>query len=252
MTPRTVCWFSAGAPSAVAAKLTLASAEGEVVIAYTDPGSEHEDNHRFIADCEKWFGQEVIKLKSPDYTDTWDVWEKTRFLVGPGGARCTTELKRRVRFKFERPDDIQVFGYTVEEEHRVTRFREQNPGVNIVTPLIEHGLRKDDCLAMIERAGIELPLMYRLGFRNANCVGCCKAASFSYWNRIRKHFPEVFERMSRVERDLGHSILSEEITPGSRKKTPVWLDELDPNRGDSETKTEWDCSLLCQLAEGAL
>jgi hypothetical protein len=46
---RTVCWFSAGAPSAVAAKLALAG-KGEVIIAYTDPGSEHPDNHRFMAE----------------------------------------------------------------------------------------------------------------------------------------------------------------------------------------------------------
>lgn len=45
---RTVVWFSAGAPSAVAAKLTLASEPGPIVIAYTDPGSEHPDNQRFI------------------------------------------------------------------------------------------------------------------------------------------------------------------------------------------------------------
>jgi hypothetical protein len=48
-TPRTIVWFSAGAASAVAAKLTLA--EGPAVLAYTNPGSEHPDNERFIADC---------------------------------------------------------------------------------------------------------------------------------------------------------------------------------------------------------
>ena len=80
--PRTVVWFSAGAPSAVAAKLMLA--KGPCMIAYTDPGSEHPDNERFIRDCEEWFGQEVVRLRSDKYTDTWDVWERTRFLVGPG------------------------------------------------------------------------------------------------------------------------------------------------------------------------
>lgn len=220
-----------------------------MVIAYTDPGSEHPDNMRFVHDCEAWFGQEVIILKNAKYVDTWDVWEKTRYLVGPEGARCTGELKRGVRHQFQRSDDIQVFGYTYDEGHRVDRFRTQNPGVDIRTPLIDAGLTKADCLAMVERAGIELPAMYRLGFKNANCVGCCKASGFGYWNRIRIHFPETFARMAKLERDIGHSICAEEVTEGSRAKTPVWLDELDPERGDYESEVHVECSLLCAITE---
>ena len=236
---RTVCWFSAGAPSAVAAKLALAGG-GDVIIAYTDPGSEHPDNHRFMADCEEWFGQEVIKLKG-DYEDTWDVWEKTKFLVGPMGARCTAELKRKPRFKFERPDDIQVFGYTAEEEHRAIRFREQNPGVILSTPLIEKGLTKPDCLAMVQRAGIELPEMYKLGYAYNNCVGCVKGG-MGYWNKIRVDFPEVFDRMAKLERTLDNTVLRD-------KGTSLFLDELDPKRGNHQTEASIECSLLCVMAE---
>jgi len=235
---RTVVWFSAGAPSAVAAKLTIA--KGPCVIAYTDPGSEHPDNERFIQDCEKWFGQEVLRLKGK-YQDTWEVYEKERYLVGPSGAKCTTELKRKVRFKFERPTDIQVFGYTYEEEHRADRFRDQNPGVTLDTPLIEKKLTKSDCLAMVQRAGIELPAMYQLGYEYNNCIGCPKGG-MGYWNKIRVDFPQVFDRMAKVERELNHTCLRS-------KGQPVFLDELDPNRGNMQTEPSIECSLLCQLAE---
>ena len=76
---RTIVWFSAGAASAVAAKLTLA--QTDAILVYTDPGSEHPDNQRFISDCEKWFKQEVIQLKSSEYKDTWDVWESKTFTI---------------------------------------------------------------------------------------------------------------------------------------------------------------------------
>jgi hypothetical protein len=235
-----VCWFCAGAPSAVAAKLTLVD-EGAAVIAYTDPGAEHPDNERFIADCERWFKKDVVRLRSAKYRDTWDVWIRRRFLVGPAGAPCTAELKKRVRFTFQRPDDIQVFGYTVEERHRAERFREQNPGVDLGTPLIERGLTKSDCLAIIERAGIAVPAMYRLGYRFNNCVGCVKGG-IGYWNKIRLDFPETFARMAVLKRDIGHSILSD-------NEGPLWLDELDPNRGNHQNEPDVECSLLCQLAE---
>ncbi len=55
---------------------------------------------------------------------------------------------------------------------------------------------------MIERAGIELPAMYKLGYRNNNCIGCPKGG-MGYWNKIRVDFPEVFERMAALQRELG-------------------------------------------------
>lgn len=240
---RRLIWFSAGAASAVAAKLDLAEHGHEnTVIAYTNPGSEHPDNERFIADCQEWFGHEVLRLKSSSYEDTWAVWEKRRFINGPNGAPCTIELKKKLRFEIEDPGDVQVFGYTAEEQHRADRFREANPEVTLHTPLISRGLGKEDCKAIVDRAGIELPAMYRLGYHNANCVGCPKGG-LGYWNKIRDDFPEVFDRMARLERDLGHAIQKDETGP-------VFLDELAVGRGDYPNEQAPECSLLCALAEG--
>jgi hypothetical protein len=230
---RVVVWFSAGAASAVAAKLALRErADCEVLIAYTDPGSEHEDNARFLSDCEQWFGQPVIRLRSAKYADTWDVFARRRYLNGPAGALCTVELKKRQRFDFQQADDEQVFGYTSEEESRAQRFRANNPEVRLWTPLIEHGLRKADCLSIVDRAGIVLPAMYRLGYNNNNCIGCCKGGK-GYWNKIRVDFPEVFDRMARQERELGASCIRGQF-----------LDELDPAAGNHVTE-QMECSLLC-------
>lgn len=237
---RTVVWISAGAASAVAGKLTLA-ATPDAVLAYTDTGSEHPDNARFLADLERWYERPIERLRSDRYTSTWQVWTERRFIVSPQGALCTAELKRKPRFAFERPDDVQVFGYTVEEAHRADRFRQQNPDVTLSTPLIERGLTKADCLAMIERAGITLPAMYLLGYRNNNCIGCPKGG-MGYWNMIRRDFPATFDRMAVLERELGHSTQHDE-------HGPVWLDELDPTRGDIHTEPNIECSLLCALAE---
>lgn len=240
---RVVCWFSAGAASAVATKLTLAE-HPEAVVAYTDPGSEHPDNRRFLDECEAWFGHPILRLRSDRYRDTWQVWEERRFLVGPTGALCTAELKKRVRFAFQRPDDVQVFGYTAEERHRADRFREQNPGVDLRTPLIERGLTKADCLALIDRARIALPAMYLLGYQNNNCIGCPKGG-IGYWNKIRRDFPAVFDRMAKLEREIGHSIQKDE-------HGPVWLDQLDPERGSHRDEPDIECSLLCAIAEDDL
>lgn len=239
-TERVVVWWSAGAASTVAAMLTLREYP-DALLVYTDPGSEHPDNKRFRSDVESWLGRPITVLKSDVYVDTWDVWEKTRWLVGSAGARCTVELKKRLRQQFEDMDDLQVFGYTVEEGARVKRFKAANPDVRLSVPLIDAGLTKADCLGMLERAGIELPAMYLLGYSNANCIGCPHGGA-GYWNMIRRDFPDVFDRMAALERDLDVAV----CRPGG---VPVFLDELDPDRGDIRTEPSVECSLLCVAAE---
>lgn len=240
---RLVVWFSCGAASAVTAKLCLAkyASEYEIAIARCVVANEHQDNDRFAADCEKWFGQPIVNLRSDEYADCWDVWEKRRYLVNQYGAPCTVHMKKHVRWAFEMDwqPDVQAYGYTREEVTRAERFREFNPEIRLLTPLIDECLGKSDCLSLIQRAGIELPAMYRLGFNN-NCIGCVKGGA-GYWNHIRKVFPAVFDRMARLERKLGASIL---CVNGE----PVYLDELPPDAG-RHTEPEIECSLFCIPAE---
>jgi len=200
--PRTVSWFGLGAASAVATKLMLL--EGPVTIAYCDTGAEHPDNARFLRDCEAWFGQPVEILASDTYADTWAVWEKRRYLAGIDGAPCTAAMKVEPRLAFQRPDDVHVFGYTADgpDVARGVRLREHHFDLTVRTPLIERGLTKEACLAMVKGVGIELPTMYKLGFHNNNCIPCVKATSPSYWALIRRHFPEKFDRMAKLSREL--------------------------------------------------
>jgi hypothetical protein len=226
----------------VAAKLALRKYGSErVVIAYTDPGSEHPDNARFLADCEQWFGRPVVRLRSDQYSSAIDVWRRRKMIrLSHGGAPCTLELKKKVRLEFQRPDDIQVFGYTAEERRRADKFRELNFDIVLETPLIDAGLTKSDCLALIERAGIVLPTMYLLGYKNNNCIGCCKGG-IGYWNKIRRDFPEVFAATAALQRELDD--------PFWDHGAPLWLDKLDPARGNHADEPNFECSLLCHMAE---
>lgn len=239
--PRIVCWFSCGDPSAVAAKMMVSdNRDREVIVARVIVPNEHPDNDRFAADVQRWLNHPITELRSDRYADCWEVWEKRRYLNGPKGALCTTEMKKMVRQDFQRPDDIQVFGYTIEEVKRAQDFRAVNFDVTLATPLIEAGLTKDDCHAIVSRAGIELPAMYRMGYQNNNCIGCVKGG-MGYWNKIRKDFPETFVRMAALERDIGASCIN-----------GVWLDELDPGAGRMSDEPNTDCSLLCYMAEQSI
>jgi hypothetical protein len=244
---RVVSWFSCGAASAVATKIAVDKYK-TVDIVYCDTGSEHPDNMRFLKDCSKWFGVDIQILRSTTYKDTWDVFEKTKYLVGPKGARCTTELKKVIRNSYQRVDDIQVFGFDLTEIKRAERFKTNNPEVCLETPLIDNNVSKKDCFQILVGAGIEIPAMYRLGYKNNNCIGCVKGGA-GYWNKIRVDFPDVFEQMSCLERKLNISLIRLN-TEG--KKRRVFLDELPPDTGRYEAEPSLGCGVLCDVSEPEL
>jgi 3'-phosphoadenosine 5'-phosphosulfate sulfotransferase (PAPS reductase)/FAD synthetase len=242
---RVICWFSCGAASAVATKLAIKAHQGgaEIIVAYCETGAEHEDNKRFMAQCEDWFGYKVTSIVSDTYKDTWDVWEKTRWLAGINGARCTTELKVSPRLAFQKPTDIHVFGYTNDRSDvdRATRLRTNYPELTIETPLITSQLDKSNCLALIKSSGIEVPKMYELGFQNNNCIPCVKATSPAYWALVRKQFPSEFARMSKLSRELGVRLCR---VKGERK----FIDEI-PEDHPVTNPIAPACDFLCHLIE---
>jgi hypothetical protein len=89
---RIISWFSCGAASAVATKLTLAKyGNKNVVIARCVVREEHSDNDRFAADCEKWFGHPITNLIASEYNGSVHaVIERRKYISGIQGAPCTT------------------------------------------------------------------------------------------------------------------------------------------------------------------
>lgn len=239
---RVLCWFSCGAASAVAAKKTIEEHGDRVEVLYCDTFKhEHPDNLRFFLDVEHWLGREIKVLKAEKYDDIFDVFQKTKWLVGRSVARCTIELKKMPRIRYQRPDDIHVFGYTFEEHKRIARFGRENPELSALFPLQDRLISKADCHRIISEAGIEQPAMYRMGYKNNNCIGCVKGGA-GYWNRIRVDFPAAFARMATTERAMGVSCIRLQ-TGGLRR--PVFLDELPPDAENSKTEADIECGVLC-------
>ena len=231
---RVLGWYSHGATSAAMAKLLVSQyPDCEIVNCSSTMANEHPDNARFMADVSRWIGKDVVQLYSEKYKDIYDVFDKTGWLVGVGGARCTQELKRHVRECYQQVGDIHCFGFTADEPERVERFKRDNPELYLLFPLLDNNLSKQDCLNMLMQAGIKLPAMYELGYKNNNCIGCVKGGK-GYWNKIRVDFPEVFGRMVQQERMMSARIFKD-----------VYLDELPLNTGNYSSELELECGVAC-------
>lgn len=233
---RNIVWFSCGAASAVALKLAVISLR-DVTAVYCDTGGEHEDNLRFLLDVQQWCGITVVINKSVRFVDHLDCCEQMNYWGNLQGAPCTVNLKKKVRENYQRPGDVHIFGYTNEEKQRAAAFVIRNRGLKTKWILIENKLDKASCLSIIQRAGLDLPKMYLLGYDHNNCIGCVKGG-MGYWNKIRRDFPYVFKRVALLERKMGKSILLD-------RKQPLFLDQLDPDRGNYDTEPDIRCDIFC-------
>lgn len=237
---RYLAWFSCGAASACAAKLAVETYGNACEVVYCNTmRTEHSDNSRFFDDVERWIGRSITVIESDKYETIDDVFERTHYMAGIKGARCTIEMKKLPREAFQQIGDIHIFGYTDDkkEHKRAADFEKYNPSLNVEWLLIERHINKACCLTMLSDAGIALPAMYGLGFDHNNCLACAKATSPGYWNRTRKFFPEVFLRRALQSRKLGVRLVR-------YKGERIFLDELPPDADAPDDDIE--CGPVCQ------
>lgn len=240
-----VVWFSCGAASAVAAKKTLEMYGDlcQVKIVNNPIADEHSDNRRFLKDVEKWLGVEIEFATHSQFPSCScsDVWDRERYMSGAKGAPCTRYLKKRARQQWEDRNSFQwiVMGFTSEEKHRSDRFIKYERD-NLLPVLIDHGITKSMCFDMINDAGIRLPEIYLLGYPNANCIGCVKSASPTYWNHVRKMHPLVFKSRAEQSRRIGCKLVK---VKGKR----IFLDELPADaKGRPIKNMNFECGIFCE------
>ena len=240
--PTIAVWFSCGAASAVAAKLTIEQyADKYNILVVNNPVDEEDsDNLRFLKDTEKWLGRKILIAKNSKIgtTSAVDVWKKSKYMSGVKGAPCTLKLKKEARYEFELKNhiDYHVLGFTIDEVSRHERFTKFERS-NVFPILIDAKLTKQDCFNILQNANIDLPNIYKLGYPNANCIGCVKSSSPTYWNLVREKHPDVFQQRAIQSKQIGCKLVK---LKGKR----IQLEDL-PNDAKGGKIKSWECGIFC-------
>lgn len=241
-------WFSCGVASAVAVKRTieLYGDRCSIQVVNNPVFEEHEDNRRFLHDVEKWLGVKIEFAINSKYKSCSivDVWEEENLMATNKYAPCTDHLKRRARYEWEIKNrvDWTVLGFTSEEKTRFDRFQAKERPASI---WVLNDLTKVDCFRIVNEAGIAVPEIYNLGYPNANCIGCVKATSATYWNHVRKMHPQIFEERARQSREIGTNGAKLVRVKGKR----MFLDELPADaKGASMKSMRSECGIFCNTS----
>lgn len=205
-----ICWWSGGITSAVACKVAIdLYGLNRCRVVMIDTKNEHPDTYRFLMDCERWYGLSIESITGigEKYNSIQDVWIKNKSLNVSHGAVCSSELKRRVREKWQKENNYthQVFGFEFDKKefNRAMSMTLNHPKAKPIFPLLMMGYDKGKCIDIVKEAGIDVPEMYLIGFNNNNCfkTGCVQGG-IGYWQKMKREFPEKFNAMAEMEHKL--------------------------------------------------
>lgn len=225
----TIVLFSGGAASYIAAKRQVSKYGADnVTLLYTDTRSEDADLYRFLGDAEKVLGVPVTRVA--DGRDVWEVFHDERYLGNSRIDPCSRVLKREQSKKYMAECDPETttvtLGITWDEKHRLDKMHRFWSPFVLEAPLTEPPyLTRDDMYSEIRADGIELPAMYRRGFRTNNCGGACVKAGKGQWAQLWREMPERYlyheEKEQELREHLGKdvAILKERVDGEARYLT---------------------------------
>lgn len=119
---------------------------------------------------------------------------------GPRMRWCTNRLKTQPRERFikalQQHYEIKHYvGIAADETYRLKRKNNQSP--NHIHPLVEWNMTEEDCLKYCYQRGYDWGGLYQW-FKRVSCW-CCPLQSLEELRQLRKHYPELWEKLNTWE-----------------------------------------------------
>ena len=206
-----VVMFSGGLGSWAAAK-RVADLYGtqDMTLLFTDTLMEDEDLYRFLPEAAADIGAPLVTIA--DGRTPWQVFDDEKFLGNTQVDPCSKILKRQIADRWldehcDRNSTIIYLGIDHSEKHRFddgngrgARYRYERNGWTADAPMCwEPHLTKHQVRSTLDKAGIELPRLYKLGFSHNNCGGFCVKGGHGHFLTLLLELPERYAEHEAAE-----------------------------------------------------
>lgn len=180
----------------------------DVVLYFNDTGWEHPDLYRFLRDLSAFLDHPITE--DSDGRDVEMLAYDNYAIPNNRMPFCSRQLKAERLQKYCQDGDILLFGIGSDERHRAKRIAEVYAGVaqqkkitlSVRFPLIEESILHSTIEGFYSENGIEIPELYRLGFKHNNCAGGCVRSSKRQWLHLLQVQPETYAERERFEREI--------------------------------------------------
>lgn len=198
--------FSGGADSTATA-IYLKEQGHEIELVFSDTGAELPETYWFIPRASRMLGMELIVLNNGTY---FQHLSNYGYLI-PGFQRrwCTRILKQVSQDAFFKDKEEPVaVGIRAEEAHRLSDYK--LGGRNVIRPLVDAGIEKDNVFALCEKYDLLNPI-YR--WRSNTSCFCCQFQRRADWNGLLKEHPNLFALAESWEEESMQRAEERELTP---------------------------------------
>jgi len=183
------------------------------IILFCDTGLEFDAMYRHIDKLEQYINKPITRLKAPQSFEYlfYEYMPKRKnpelegrkgfSWGGPRNRWCTSVLKTRVIDRYlkdlsEEYTLCQYIGIAADEPQRIRKFN---------YPLIDWGMTEADCLAYCKERGFDWDGLYDI-FNRVSCW-CCPLQSFEELRKLRRHFPELWEKLRYMDKHTWRKFL---------------------------------------------
>ena len=207
--------FSGGKDSTAMALLMLEKGEPIHSIVAFDTGWEFPQMYEHWDKFERYTGLKITVLKPNKPFTYWMLERPVRFRGGenkgdvrwigrgwpaPGHRWCTAEKTAAIRKYLNKiPGVVQSIGIAADEAHRV----KENTKIETRYPLIEWDIDEPKALEICQQHGFHWGGLYGI-FKRVSCY-CCPLKRIGDMQKVRKHFPELWEQMLEWDAALTHN-----------------------------------------------
>lgn len=215
-----------GGVNSTALMLLLEKEGVEFESVFVDHGGDYPDTYQYINYLQKMGHPiSVIKpyvsgcltieqyaLKYHIIPARWQRWCTQRFKIIP------------LNNYFEKPC-VNLIGIDASEKHRTLyEHQKQDKRIKLHYPLVERKITRQGCIRIIKEGGLEVPPRSGCWF--------CPFMSYKAIRKLYVNYPDLYERMKRMELNTGRNFYFDQGDHGGRKRPVSSIVAEDTSRLD--------------------
>ncbi len=170
-------------------------------VIFADTGGETPDTYESVEVAQEYLSSHripftVVKARSRN-TDLYGTAMRRRVIPSVQWRWCTRDFKVNPIHRYYKGlgrHVNQYIGIAFDEVHRMRDSRETF--VTNLYPLVDHRLTRQDCIDIINGAGLPVP-------EKSGCY-FCPFNSTERWRSMLRHHPDLFERAIALEENSKH------------------------------------------------
>ena len=211
-------------------------------VIFADTGAETPGTYEALENARGYLDEQGIPFKvvqaRPRQTDLYGTLQRRRVIPSVQWRWCTRDFKVNPIHSYYSTLGVpinQYIGIAFDEVHRMKDSRVSH--ITNIYPLVERRMTRQDCINIIEEAGLPVP-------EKSGCY-FCPFNSTERWKQLLAEYPDLFEKAIMLEESSKHFPNQRLTDQMFRERDQVTLREYRSRLATGQQATQIPDGMLC-------